>query len=156
MKICPNCGHEMLNDNLAECPKCKFNLYSYEKKNNNLLSNINKKLPKAVGDIGEQITTQVKKEESYIKTRLNDDNTALVDENEFFISKTVFDGIDYITNKDGFIVSTIDDYEGFQLVGVVRGKMGYLGIVKISDIARFHGYEGFNSVEEYIKSCEGK
>ena len=99
MKICPNCGHEMLNDNLAECPKCKFNLYSYEKKNNNLLSNINKKLPKAVGDIGEQITTQVKKEESYIKTRLNDDSTALVDENEFFISKTVFDGIDYITNK---------------------------------------------------------
>ena len=64
--------------------------------------------------------------------------------------------IDYITNKDGFIVSTIDEYEGFQLVGVVRGKMGYLGIVKISDIARFHGFEGFNSVEEYIKSCEGK
>lgn len=99
MKTCPNCGHEMLNDNFAECPKCGFNLYSHEKKNNRILSNINKKLPKAVGDIGEQITTQVKKEESYIKTRLDDDSTVLVDENEFFISKTVFDGIDYITNK---------------------------------------------------------
>lgn len=89
----------MLNDNFAECPKCKFNLYSHEKKNNGLISNINKKFPKVVGDIGEQITTQVKKEESFIKNRLNDDSTDLVDDNEFFISKKVFDGIDYISGK---------------------------------------------------------
>ena len=99
MRTCPNCGHEMLNDNFAECPKCGFNLLSYDKKNNSLLSNINKKLPKSIGDISEQITTQVKKEEAYIKSRLDDDSTALVDDNEFFISKTVFDGVDYITNK---------------------------------------------------------
>lgn len=99
MRTCPNCGHEMLNDNFAECPKCGFNLYSHNKKNNSLFSNINKKLPKSIGDISEQITTQVKKEEAYIKSRLDDDSTALVDDNEFFISKTVLDGVDYITNK---------------------------------------------------------
>ena len=60
--------------------------------------------------------------------------------------------IDYITNKDGFILSNIDDYEGYQLVGILRGIVGFLGVIKENN----QGYKHFNSVEEYINSCEEK
>lgn len=64
--------------------------------------------------------------------------------------------IDYITNKDGFIISNIDDFEGFQLVGVCRGTIGLLGVIVSRDLVNNHGYKHFASVEEYIKYSEGK
>ena len=62
--------------------------------------------------------------------------------------------IDYITIKDGVIVSNIDDYEGFQLVGVARGMVGFLGVIVSHDLIKNHGYKHFSSVDEYINSCE--
>ena len=64
--------------------------------------------------------------------------------------------IDYITNKDGFIISNIDDFEGFQLVGVTRGTIGLLGVIVSRDLISNHGYKHFVSVKEYIKYSEGK
>lgn len=64
--------------------------------------------------------------------------------------------IDYITNKDGFIISNIDDFEGFQLVGVARGRIGFLGVIVSHDLVKNHGYKHFASVDEYISYSEGK
>ena len=64
--------------------------------------------------------------------------------------------IDYVTNKDGFILSNIDDFDGFQLVGVKRGMIGYLGVIVAHDLVENHEYKHFASVEEYISYCEGK
>ena len=63
--------------------------------------------------------------------------------------------IDYITNKDGFIISNIDDFEGFQLVGISRGMISFLGIVTSQDLVD-RGYKHFASIEEYIVYYEGK
>jgi len=66
------------------------------------------------------------------------------------------DLIDYITNKDDLIISNIDDFEGFRLVGVCGGKVGFLGVIVSHDLVSNHGYKHFVSVEEYIAYSEGK
>ena len=64
--------------------------------------------------------------------------------------------IDYITNKDGFIISSIDDFEGFRLIGVARGSVGFLGVIVSCDLVKNHGYKHFESVDEYIEYSEVK
>lgn len=102
---CPKCGEKMLKANKSwECSKCGCILISNSNedatsKTNNSRENKFGKLIGNVGNIKEQVSVQVKKEEAYIKSRLDDDSTALVDDNEFIISKTILDGVDYITNK---------------------------------------------------------
>ena len=64
--------------------------------------------------------------------------------------------IDYVTTKDGLIVSNIDEFEGFQLVGVIRGMIGLLGVIVSRDLVENHGYQHFSSVDEYIEHCEGR
>lgn len=62
--------------------------------------------------------------------------------------------IDYITNKDGCVISNIDDYDGFQLVGVVRDEVGFLGVIASWDLVMNHGYKHYAYVDEYISDCE--
>ena len=113
---CPECGNKMFkNDDIWVCSNCG---YTYVKNNNdNIFSKINAsnisnkinhyrennetagKIIKGVGNVAEQVSIQAKKEHAYIKSRNDNDSTALVDDNEFFISKTVFDGVEYLTNK---------------------------------------------------------
>ena len=96
MKFCPNCGKQMTNkQKVSECPSCG---YIYVKENEGNSAKFDKVVD-GVGNIGEQVFNQVKKEEAYIKARLNNDSTALVDENEFFISKYVLDGADFVNTK---------------------------------------------------------
>jgi NAD kinase len=64
--------------------------------------------------------------------------------------------IDYITNKDGLIVSIIDDFEGFQFVGVHRGTIGFLSAIASRDFEKNQSDKHFASVEEYIAYSEGK
>ena len=64
--------------------------------------------------------------------------------------------IDYLTDKDGFIVSNIDDFDGFQLVGVSRGTVGFLGVIASFDLVKNHGYQHFTSVKEYIDYLENQ
>ena len=64
--------------------------------------------------------------------------------------------VDYITNKDGIVVSNIDDFEGFQVVGISRGSYSILAIITSSDIINDYKDLHFPSVEEYIAYCEGK
>lgn len=96
MKFCPNCGKQMTNkQKVSECPSCG---YIHVKENEGNSAKFDKVVD-GVGNIGEQVFNQVKKEEAYIKARLNNDSTALVDENEFFISKYVLDGADFVNTK---------------------------------------------------------
>ena len=62
--------------------------------------------------------------------------------------------INYITEKDGFIISNIDDFEGFQLVGIARGEIGFLGVIVSCDLVKNHGVKNFSSFEEYKNYCE--
>ena len=113
---CPKCGKRMKRKSKVwECPSCGYNFV--KNSNDNLFTDMkdgiisnkindyrqsNDKIGKvmdSVGNMGEQVSIQAKKEEAYIKSRLNDDSTALVDEDELFISKVVFDGVDYISGK---------------------------------------------------------
>ena len=80
---------------VSECPSCG---YIHVKENEGNSAKFDKVVD-GVGNIGEQVFNQVKKEEAYIKARLNNDSTALVDENEFFISKYVLDGADFVNTK---------------------------------------------------------
>lgn len=113
---CPKCEKRMFkNNNVWECSNCGFNFITTDDKNiftnlkNSAISNKIKdysensdtfgKVVDGVENIGEQVVNQAKKEESYIKVRLDNDSNSLLDENEFFISKYVFDGADYVKNK---------------------------------------------------------
>ena len=64
--------------------------------------------------------------------------------------------IDYITKKDGLIVSNIDDFEGSQFVGVARGTIGFLSAIASRDFEKNQSDKHFASVEEYIAYSEGK
>ena len=64
--------------------------------------------------------------------------------------------IDYITAKEDFIISDIDNFEGFQLVGVHKDMVGCLGVIVSHDLVKKHGYKHFGSVKEYINYSEGK
>ena len=64
--------------------------------------------------------------------------------------------IDSITNKDGLIVSNIDDFEGSQFVGVHRGTIGFLNTITSHDSEKNQSDKHFASVEEYIAYSEGK
>lgn len=114
---CPECEEEMLKKNKVwECPNCGCSFVKNDN-DNNLFTNLkdsdisNKindyrqsndmigKVRDGVGNIGEQVSIQVKKEQAYIKSRNNSDSTELFDDNEFFISKVVLDGVDYVSGK---------------------------------------------------------
>lgn len=112
---CPECGEEMIRKiNFWECPNCSCVFVknneddSFTNKNTNDISNkINElrdseslgKVISGIGTVAEQVSVQAKKEEAYIKTRKNGESTALVDENEFFVSKYVLDGVDFVSTK---------------------------------------------------------
>ena len=102
------------NNEVWECANCGC---TYVKNNeDNLFTNINKddisnkinnlresdnvgKIISGIGTVAEQVSIQAKKEQAYIKSRNSGESTALVDENEFFISKHVLDGVDFVNNK---------------------------------------------------------
>ena len=113
---CPKCGKRMKRKSKVwECPSCGYNFV----KNNDddLFTNMgdsdisnkikeyresNDKMGKiidGIGNIAENVSVQVKKEEAYIKNRKNEDSTVLVDNNELVISKVIFDGVDFVSAK---------------------------------------------------------
>ena len=113
---CPECGKRMFKkNNMWECHSCGCNFVKND--NGNILTNLknsdisnkindysrsNDKIGKiidSVGNIGEQVSIQAKKEQAYIKSRNNNDSTELFDDNEFFISKVVLDSVDYVSGK---------------------------------------------------------
>lgn len=112
---CPECGNKMFkNNNVWECSKCdctyvinnddniftKINADDISNKINDFRESDNVgKIIKGIGTVAEQVSIQAKKEQAYIKTRNNEESTALLDDNEFFISKVVLDGVDHITAK---------------------------------------------------------
>ena len=63
--------------------------------------------------------------------------------------------IDYLTT-DNVTLSTIDDYDGFQLVAVSDFGVGYIGVIVANNLVNKENYKHFNSVDEYISACEGK
>jgi len=113
---CPECGNKMFkNDDVWECSNCGC---TYVKNNkDNLFSKINAsnisnkinhyrennetagKIINGVENVAEQVSIQAKKEHAYIKSRNDNDSTALIDDNEFFISKVVLDRVDHIATK---------------------------------------------------------
>lgn len=113
---CPECGNKMFkNNDVWECSNCGC---TYVKNNkDNLFSKINAsnisnkinhyrennetagKIINGVENVAEQVSIQAKKERAYIKSRNGEESNALVDDNEFFISKHVLDGVDFVSNK---------------------------------------------------------
>jgi hypothetical protein len=63
--------------------------------------------------------------------------------------------VDYITNKDGIVVSNIDDFEGFQYVGINRGAYSILAIISPDNVKDYEDMH-FPSVDEYIAYSDGK
>ena len=64
--------------------------------------------------------------------------------------------IDYVSEKELF-VSIIDDFDGFQLVGITySGDVGYLGVIAANDLVKNQGYKHFSSIDEYIAFREAK
>lgn len=103
------------DNNVWKCSNCS---YTYVKNaNDNLLKNkddidisnkINEyqenndkigKIIEGIGNVAEQVSVQVKKEEAFIKNRKNNNSTTLVDDNELIISKVILDGVDFVSAK---------------------------------------------------------
>ena len=63
--------------------------------------------------------------------------------------------IDYLTTNN-VTLSTIDDYDGFQLVAVSDFGVGYIGVIVANNLVGKENYKHFKSVDEYISAFEGK
>ena len=64
--------------------------------------------------------------------------------------------IDYLTDKDGCVISNIDDPEGQFFVGVSRNGISVLTLIPAKVLAEYEGdCNRYFSVEEYISECEG-
>lgn len=113
---CPKCGEKMKRKSKVwECPSCGYNFVKnsdddlFTNMGDNDISNkineyreSNDKMGKIIdglGNIAENVSVQVKKEEAYIKNRKNQDSTVLVDNNELVISKVIFDVVDFVSAK---------------------------------------------------------
>lgn len=112
---CPECGNKMFkNNNVWECSNCGCTYVKNEDDNlftkintDNISNKVNEireservgKIISGLGTVAEQVSIQAKKEHAYIKSRNGEQSTALVDDNEFFISKHVLDGVDFVSNK---------------------------------------------------------
>lgn len=65
--------------------------------------------------------------------------------------------IDYLSEKDGMVISNIDDLEGQHIVGVSRGVITVLGIIPPMDILRGqYANMLFRCANEYISYLEDK
>ena len=62
--------------------------------------------------------------------------------------------IDYLT-ADNIVLSTIDDYGGFQLVAISDFGVGYIGVIVANNLVGKEDYKHFKCVDEYISACEG-
>ena len=62
--------------------------------------------------------------------------------------------IDYVTRKN-ITISTVDDYDGFQLVAISEFGAGYVGVIVANNLVNKKDYKHFGSVDDYIKECEG-
>ena len=62
--------------------------------------------------------------------------------------------INYVCSKELYN-SLISDFEGFSLVGVVKGGIGLIG-THVAKSMVDNGYKHFGSVKDYIKTCEEK
>ena len=63
--------------------------------------------------------------------------------------------IDHLT-RDNITLSTIDDYDGFQLVAVSEFGIGYVGVIVANSLVNKENYKHFKSVDEYIALSEAK
>ncbi len=61
--------------------------------------------------------------------------------------------IDYVTRKN-ITISTVDDYDGFQLVAISEFGAGYIGVIVANNLVNKENYKHFKSVNEYIQECE--
>ena len=93
MKICPECG-TIVNDYSVRCSNCG---HIFINANEYINAENFDKVKEGVGIIAGQVLNQAQKEGTYIKNR-KDNNEDAANE-EFLISKMVFDGADYINTK---------------------------------------------------------
>ena len=63
--------------------------------------------------------------------------------------------IDHLT-RDNITFSTVDDYDGFQLVAVSEFGIGYVGVIVANNLVNKENYKHFKSVDEYIALSEVK
>ena len=61
--------------------------------------------------------------------------------------------IDYVTRKN-MTISTVDDYDGFQLVSISEFGAGYIGVIVANNLINKENFRHFKSVDDYIQACE--
>ena len=61
--------------------------------------------------------------------------------------------IDYVT-RGNITISTVDDYDGFQLVAISEFGAGYIGVIVADNLVNKKDYKHFSSVDDYIEECE--